>query len=47
MTAAALALQKAIYAKLVADDGVDALIGDRVYDIVPRNAAFPTSPSAG
>ena len=28
MTSAALALQKAVYAALVADDGVGALIGD-------------------
>jgi hypothetical protein len=41
MTSATLALQKAIYAALVADEGVGVLIGDRIYDIAPRNAAFP------
>ncbi len=41
MTAAALALQKAVYAALVADDGVGALIGDRIYDGAPRDAVFP------
>ena len=41
MTAAALALQKAIYAALATDGGVGALIGDRIYDGAPRNAAFP------
>ena len=41
MTSATLALQKAIYAKLVADDAVGALVGDRIYDVAPRNAAFP------
>ena len=41
MTSAALALQKAVYAALVADDSVGALIGDRIYDGAPRNAVFP------
>ncbi len=41
MTSAALALQKAVYAALAADDGVGALIGDRIYDGAPRNAVFP------
>lgn len=36
-----LALQKAIFAALVADAGVGALIGDRIYDAAPRNAVFP------
>ena len=41
MTGAALALQKAVYAALTADPGVGALIGDRIYDIAPREAVFP------
>ncbi len=41
MTSSALALQKAVYAALVADDGVGALIGDRIYDVAPRNAVVP------
>jgi hypothetical protein len=41
MTSAALALQKAVYAAIVADDDVGALIGDRIYDLAPRNAVFP------
>ena len=41
MTSAALALQKAVYAALTADAGVGALIGGRIYDGAPRNAAFP------
>lgn len=41
MTAPALELQGAIVAALKADAGVDALIGDRIYDRVPVNASFP------
>lgn len=41
MTAAALELQKAIVAVLLADTGLAALVGDRVYDAPPRNATFP------
>ena len=41
MTHPSLSLQKAVYAALVADAGVGALIGDRVFDAAPRNAAFP------
>ncbi len=41
MISSALALQKAVYAALVADDGVGALIGDRIYDGAPRDAVFP------
>ena len=41
MTSAALALQKAVYAALVADAGVGALIGGRIYDVAPRDAVFP------
>jgi len=41
MTHPALALQKAVVAALVADGAVGALIGDRVYDAPPRDAAFP------
>lgn len=36
-----LALQKAVFAALVADGGVGALVGDRIYDAPPRDAAFP------
>jgi hypothetical protein len=41
MTSPALSLQKAIWAALVADAGVGALIGDRIYDSAPRDAVFP------
>ncbi len=41
MTHPSLALQKAVFAALVADSGVGALIGDRIYDAPPRNATFP------
>jgi hypothetical protein len=41
MTSAALALQAAIVAALLHDAAVAALVGDRVYDAPPRNAAFP------
>lgn len=41
MSNASLALQKAIFAALVADAGVGALVGDRVYDAPPRDAVFP------
>ncbi len=41
MTSAALALQKAVFAALVADDAVGASIGDRIYDVAPRDVAFP------
>ena len=41
MSAAGLALQKAIHAALVADAGVGALVGDRIFDVVPRAATFP------
>ncbi|AVO36600.1 DUF3168 domain-containing protein [Pukyongiella litopenaei] len=34
-------LQKAIYDTLVADAGVAALIGDRIYDGRPETSAFP------
>ena len=37
----ALALTKAVYAALVADAGVGALVGDRIHDAAPRNAVFP------
>jgi hypothetical protein len=35
------ALQQAVYAALAADAGVAALAGARIYDAVPREAAFP------
>ena len=41
MSDPALALQKAVYAALVADGPVGALIGDRIYDAAPRAATFP------
>jgi len=41
MTHPSLALQKAVFAALVADGGVGALIGDRLYDAPPRDAGFP------
>ncbi len=41
MTEASLALQKALVATLVADDGVGALVADRIFDAAPRNAGFP------
>jgi hypothetical protein len=41
MTHPALALQKAIYAALIADAAVGALVADRIYDAPPRDAAFP------
>ena len=47
MTSAALALQKAAYAALTADDGVGALIGDRIYDGAPRDAVFPYATIGG
>lgn len=34
-------LQTAIYDALVADVGVGALVGDRIYDGAPEKAAFP------
>ena len=41
MTSAALALQAAIVAALLADDDLAALVGDRIHDAPPRDAAFP------
>ncbi|HEX3674034.1 MAG TPA: DUF3168 domain-containing protein [Rhizomicrobium sp.] len=41
MTAASFALQQAIFAALGADSGVQALIGARLFDAVPRDATFP------
>lgn len=41
MSFTALALQKAIKARLDADTGVHALIGDKIYDRVPPNAVLP------
>lgn len=35
------ALQTAIYARLVANAGVTAIVAGRVYDLTPQNAAFP------
>jgi hypothetical protein len=36
-----MGLQAAIYARLTADSGVSALIGDGIYDIPPPTASFP------
>ncbi|HZP20090.1 MAG TPA: DUF3168 domain-containing protein [Bauldia sp.] len=41
MPHASHALQKAIFAALAGDAAVGALIGDRIYDAAPRDAAFP------
>ena len=41
MPDASLSLQKAVYAALIADAGVGAVLGDRIFDAAPRNAAFP------
>lgn len=42
MASAALELQKAVFAALIADTALTAALGgERVYDAVPPNAAFP------
>ncbi|UXT99919.1 DUF3168 domain-containing protein [Agrobacterium tumefaciens] len=41
MASADLELQKAIYARLVADPEVDGVIGERVFDRIPEDAIFP------
>jgi hypothetical protein len=41
MTAAAWSLQQAVFAALTADSGVTALCAGRIYDAVPKSAAFP------
>lgn len=41
MTAPDYALQDAVFDALVADAGVGALIGDRIYDRVPAEPVFP------
>lgn len=41
MASAELELQGAIYAGLIADAGVAALVADRVFDDVPKDSAFP------
>ena len=41
MTAAAWALQQAVYARLAADASLAAACGGRVFDAVPKGAAFP------
>ncbi|ETX26604.1 DUF3168 domain-containing protein [Roseivivax isoporae] len=38
---ASAALQKAVHDALVADAGVGALVGDRIYDGAPSTAVFP------
>jgi hypothetical protein len=38
---ASIALQKAIFAALAADARLKAIVGDRVFDYVPRSTAFP------
>lgn len=41
MTHPATALQQAVFAALAADAGLAALVGDRIFDAVPRAATFP------
>lgn len=41
MSSASWALQCAIYAALVADDTLAALVGTRLYDAPPRKSEFP------
>jgi hypothetical protein len=41
MTHPSLSLQRAVFAALVADAGVGAVIGDRIFDAAPRNVTFP------
>jgi len=41
MTSASWALQQAVFAALSADSGVQAVAGERIFDAVPRGAAFP------
>ena len=41
MTHPSFALQKALFAALVADGALGALIADRIYDAPPRDAVFP------
>lgn len=38
---AAAALQKAVYDALVADAGVGAIVGDRIYDRMPSDGDYP------
>ena len=41
MTSPSVELQTAVYARLVANPGVAALVGSRAYDNVPENPTFP------
>jgi hypothetical protein len=41
MTAAAWALQQAVYATLASDGAVADVAGDRIFDAAPRGSAFP------
>jgi hypothetical protein len=41
MTNASFALQSSVFAALMADETVQALLSTRVFDAVPRDAAFP------
>lgn len=41
MTSPSLALQQAVVTALGASSALTAIVGDRVYDAPPRNAAFP------
>lgn len=41
MTSVANELQELIYARLTADPRVQSIVGDRVYDRVPRSRSFP------
>ncbi|MEI9989913.1 MAG: DUF3168 domain-containing protein [Rhizomicrobium sp.] len=41
MSAASWALQQAIFATLSSDSGVTDAVGERIFDAVPRGAAYP------
>jgi len=41
MTNASWALQSAVYVALTGDSAIQSLLGTRIFDAVPRNAAFP------
>jgi len=41
MTSASWALQQAIFAKLTASEAVSSAVGTRVFDMPPRDTAFP------
>lgn len=41
MSSPSLDLQTAVYERLIADDDVSAIVGDRCFDNVPENPTFP------